>query len=674
MTKKCAAALALLIAFLCTAPSVWGQEQGQEPTVPDYVAGHPLDALTPMEIATVSGLLRDAGKADDSTLYGAITLVEPPKSEVRAWTEGKPFGRQALAILRHKGRTYEARVDVAGKTIGEVREVSGQPMIMDREWLNARDAFMKDPRFAAALRKRGLKPGDDIFCTPNSAGFFPGDTGAGRRIVKVPCFTSKDKLHPSIARPIEGIMGVVDSETGDVLDVLDAQHVPLPPAPGGYGEKLPKQRAPMKPLDIIAPNGPNIAISGNFNISWLNWSFHIRSDKRAGIILSLVRFNDGKKNRDIAYQVNVSEMFVPYMDPDPTWSYRTFMDAGEFGLGYLISALEPGVDCPFNSFYADLTFPNDIGGFYTRERAMCIFERPTGNPAWRHYATGLKSVAGEPQMEMVVRYIPTLGNYDYVIDYVFQPQGNITTKVGATGFDAVKSVTAVDMDAETAAADTAFGSLIAPYTVAPFHDHYFNFRLDLDADGPENNLVRNTFVPTAVDTPTRKSMWTLKTQRYTKEGPVSPSHDHAGGELWRFSNATTKNGLKQSPSLWLDGHGDTTSIIDPADSAQARAGFTTAPLWLTRYKPDELWAAGLYPNLSQTDEGLPRFVADAEDVKGQDLVAWYTLGFRHLTRPEDFPILPTYWHEFTIRPAFFFDMDAGFTFNSGSKQQPEQEP
>ena len=39
---------------------------------------------------------------------------------------------------------------------------------------------------------------------------------------------------------------------------------------------------------------------------------------------------DGKKQRDVAYQMNVAEMFVPYMSPDPTWSYRTFMDAGEF--------------------------------------------------------------------------------------------------------------------------------------------------------------------------------------------------------------------------------------------------------------------------------------------------------------------------------------------------------
>ncbi|NMD09469.1 MAG: hypothetical protein GYA66_15975 [Phyllobacteriaceae bacterium] len=665
--KQFTATLALLGLLAATPVAI-----AQDSAIPDYVAAHPLDALTPMEVDAAASLLRRDGKADDSTLFGAISLVEPPKAEVRAWSEGKPFGREALAILRHKGKTFEARIDVVTTTLQDIHEVPGaHPMIMDREWIAARDALMKDARLLAALDKRGLKPGKDVFCTPNSAGYFPGEKGEGRRTLKVPCFTSRDKLHPSIARPIEGIMGIVDSESGEVIDVLDAQQVPLPPAPDGYGERLPKQLPPMKPLDIAAPKGPNITLSGNLNVKWLNWTFHARADKRAGVILSLVRFNDGKRLRDIAYQMNVSEMFVPYMDPDPTWSYRTFMDAGEFGLGYLISSLEPGVDCPFNSFFVDLTLPNDVGGTFIRDRAMCIFERPTGDPAWRHYSGGSKTVTGEPQAELVVRHIPTLGNYDYVVDYVFSPQGNITIKVGATGFDAVKSVSAQDMESESAAADTAYGNLIAPYTVAPFHDHYFNFRLDLDADGPDNNLVRNSFVPTPVDTPTRKSIWTLKQQRYTKEGPIMPDHAGVGGEMWRLTNSATKNALKQTPSLWIDAHSDTESMIDRTDPAQARAGFSAAPLWLTRYKPDELWAAGLYPNLSQRDEGVPAFVADTEDVIGQDLVTWYTIGFRHVTRPEDFPILPTFWHEMTIRPAFFFDMDPGFTFNSGYKQLAE---
>ena len=657
-----------LIAFLCFLLFVAAAADAQETPPPKITLSHPLDALTPAEIGKAAKLLRDGGHAGKNALFGAVTLIEPPKAEVLAWKAGAPIPRSALAIIRDKGKTIEARVDLtAGKVMSAEERPGKHPMIMDRNWLRARDAFMVDSRFKSALTKRGIKSADDVFCTPNSAGYYPGEDFGERHVVKIPCYTRAGKLHPAVPRAIEGLTGVVDAETGDVLAVLDFATVPFPPPPPGYGEDTPGPGKPLRPVRIVAEKGGNIKTKGNLEISWHNWSMHARADKRAGMILSLMRFNDGKANRLMAYQMNVSEMFVPYMDPDANWIYRTFMDAGEFGLGYLMSSLQPGVDCPENAKFFDLTFPNDVGGTFTRPNGLCLFERATGDPAWRHYSAGRKSVAGVPQVELVVRHIPTLGNYDYVIDYVFSPQGNIMLRVGATGFDATRSAEAKDMESPTATAETAYGNLVAPYTVAPFHDHYFNFRLDLDVDGQKNTLVRDFFVPgPAKDAGPRKSLWTLSTKRYVKEGPIVATHDHnsSSGPL-RVTAADAKNALKQTPSLWLQAHHDAQSILDPTDAPQARAGFSAHQFWVTRHKADELWAAGLYPNLSRVDEGLPRFVADAEAITAEDIVVWYTMGFRHITRPEDFPILPTFWHEMMIRPVFFFDRDQSMTFNPG---------
>jgi primary-amine oxidase len=636
---------------------------------------HPLDALTKEEVEALARILKDNGHMDDKTLLASTTLLEPAKAVVKTWAVGQPLPpRQAFVVLRRAGKTYDADIDISAGKILRIDERPGlHPSVLDDNWLRARDAFMKDERFLAALKKRGMVLDKNIRCTPNSAGWFPGEDAKGRHILKVPCFTLTNRLHPTFSRPIEGLMGLVDAENGEVLNVLDGKAVDMPPPPKGYGDDLPKLKPPSKRVGFTVEGQGNLKLSGNLNVEWLDWSFHVRPDKRAGMILSLVQFNDGKRRRDLAYQMNVSEMFVPYMDPDPTWAYRAFMDAGEFGLGYLLSSLRPGVDCPETAAFIDVTLPNDTGSTYVRESGLCVFERPTGDPAWRHYSSGSRNVSGEPQLELVVRHAPTLGNYDYVIDYVFSPQGAIKLRVGATGFDAIKSVDAADMDAPSAKEDTAFGNLIAPYTVATFHDHYFNFRLDLDVDGTDNTMVRDTFVVNQADaTAARKSYWTTKTQRFLKEGPVASDHMAATGQLLRVINPNTKNRLKQQPSLWLNAHHDAQSILDPTDPPQARAQFSANQFWLTTYKPSELWAGGLYPNLNPMDEGLPSFVEDSEDAAAKDIVVWYTMGFRHVTRPEDFPILPTFWHEMTIRPAFFFDMDPGMTFNSGFREEKRQ--
>src|SRR5450759_1408848 len=56
--------------------------------------------------------------------------------------------------------------------------------------------------------------------------------------------------------------------------------------------------------------------------------------------------------------------------------------------------------------------------------------------------------------------------------------------------------------------------------------------------------------------------------------------------------------------------------------------FINHHFWATRYKADEMYAAGAYPNQSLGGGGLPRWVANNESLSNQDVVVWYTDG-RH---------------------------------------------
>ena len=88
---------------------------------------------------------------------------------------------------------------------------------------------------------------------------------------------------------------------------------------------------------------------------------------------------------------------------------------------------------------------------------------------------------------------------------------------------------------------------------------------------------------------------------------------------------------------------------------QRRAAFSAAPLWVTAYDPRELYAAGLYPNQSRGGDGLPAYAARHRPVANADIVLWVTMGFHHLPRPEDWPVLPTMWHSVALVPYGFFD-------------------
>jgi len=126
-----------------------------------------------------------------------------------------------------------------------------------------------------------------------------------------------------------------------------------------------------------------------------------------------------------------------------------------------------------------VTMPQDDGEPIQLPNAICLFERSIGDPAWRHYElVGLsgrnpKPPAGRPASELVVRSAAALGNYDYVVDYVFHQDGSIRIAVGATGVDATKGVASQSMKDATAAVDTRHGTLIAAGLVAPFPQPLF---------------------------------------------------------------------------------------------------------------------------------------------------------------------------------------------------------
>ncbi len=638
---------------------------------------HPMDGLTPEEIQLGVSLLRNQQLVTDNTHFANIRLRELPKADVLRWKRGAPFGRQGIFIYRQGGKTYEAIADLRAQTVLSNREIPGvQPAVHQGEWNKAREAVLKSPVWQKEMAALGFTEPKNINCTPLGSGGFPDRRYGNRRVLKVVCFDVINRLDYLQARPVDHLVTAVDADTLELLEFIKAKAPTVPQQIKGYNHTLADRRPQMRPVVNIAPGGANFVLRGGIELDWQNWSLHMRTDRRSGLILSLVRFNDNGNKRMVAYQMALSEMFVPYMDPAETWAFKSFLDAGEYGLGYLISTLAPGRDCPHNAVFIDALIPSDQGGVFRADKAICVFERNTGDPAWRHYQAGAARNYSAPQVELVVRMAPTIGNYDYLVDYVFQLRGTIKVRVGASGLDALKMVSSARADSPTAREDLRYGNLVAPYTVAPYHDHYFSFRLDLDIDGQKNLLLLDTVQPQTLPAESRRrSLWTLRTSQIVKEGAVT----HGGGNKrvhWRLINPNKRTPLGHFPGYYLVPGHVVTSLLTADDPPQQRALFSSNPLWVTRRKPGEYWSAGNFPNQSQGGEGLPQYVADGESVANQDLVLWYNIGYHHLTLPEDFPVLPTMWHEFMLRPANFFTRnpahDLAPSFLVRKKGQPKR--
>jgi primary-amine oxidase len=359
----------------------------------------------------------------------------------------------------------------------------------------------------------------------------------------------------------------------------------------------------------------------------------------------------------VAYQISTAEMFVPYMDPSQTWAYRAYMDIGEYGFGALSSPLKPGSDCPADAKFLDAVISDDHGKPLTLKNVVCIFERDSGQPLWRHYEFFTESHESRPDVELVVRMAPEVGNYDYLLDYAFNRSGEIEVRVGAYGIIATKGVATRNMGEASAQEDTRYGTLVAPNLVGVNHDHFMSFRVDLDVDGPDNRLVADKYAKLKLTgNPLRQSLWQVERSVVGTEGALDMMHEPVA---YRVESGGRRNGMGNPTSYQLmPGHSDL-SILDPDEPQQQRASFSGAGLWVSRYNPDETFAAGVYPNQNRNVEGLPRFIADRQLIADQDLVLWYTIGFRHQTRSEDWPVMPQLWHSFKLRPFNFFDRNPG---------------
>ena len=363
------------------------------------------------------------------------------------------------------------------------------------------------------------------------------------------------------------------------------------------------------------------------------------------------------------------------MDPTEGWYWRTYMDCGEYGFGIFLSPLAPGVDCPAYATFLPAVVHADDGSPAEIPNAVCIFERNVGDPAWRHYEVFAQTpeaplpAEGRPATELVVRSASEVGNYDYLLDYVFQQNGMIRVMVGATGLDAVKGVASKSMHDPTAAEDTRFGTLIAPEPRRPEPRPLLQLppRLRRRRPGQHRSSAPPWCPETAPEGSSAADFWETRDEvpmtelegRYRVEPDDArhvPRDEHERGDRPR------------PPSRLHDPAGEQRRLLArstwPTTRRRSATPTSSTPSGTRPTTPDERYAGGEYAFQSDGSDSLPAWVQQDRGIHDTDIVTWYTMGFHHVPHMEDWPVMSTTWKGITLMPFKFFDHNPAMTIRT----------
>ncbi|MGH7335612.1 MAG: primary-amine oxidase [Candidatus Rokuibacteriota bacterium] len=610
---------------------------------------HPLDPLSADEITRAGDVLRAQRTLGPRTRVISIVLQEPAKEVVLHHQPGHLVERSAFIVLMDStsGRTYEALVSLTHERLLSWEHVPGvQPSIVFDEFFEAEAAVRADPRWQAAMRKRGVTDFSLAMVDPWSAGNFGIKEEEGRRLVRALTWVRRSPNDNGYARPVANLLTLVDLHAMKVVDVEDYGVVPLPPEDANYSPEVAGTRPDLKPLTIQQAEGPSFVLDGH-QLSWQKWRMRLGFTPREGLVLHTVSYDDGGRARPILYRASVVDMVVPYGDPRPTFFHRNAFDVGEYGIGYLANSLALGCDCLGEIRYLDAVVNDSEGAPVILKNAICLHEEDDGI-LWKHFdwRTGYTEV--RRSRRLVVSFIATVGNYEYGFYWYFYQDGTIQLEVKLTGI--------ISNGAVRPGEQPRWGELVAPQIYGPIHQHFFNVRLDMMVDGLENSVyeVNTVADPSGPENPHDNAFHTEATL-LDRESHAQRIIDPLAGRFWKIVNPSVRNRLGQPVGYKLMPGENVLPFAGREASVTKRAAFMTKHLWVTRYDPRERYAAGDYPNQHPGGAGLPSYVQDDGPLEDTDVVVWYTFGAHHVVRPEDWPVMPVACIGFMLKPVGFFD-------------------
>ncbi|GKT66296.1 copper amine oxidase [Colletotrichum tofieldiae] len=387
-------------------------------------------------------------------------------------------------------------------------------------------------------------------------------------------------------------------------------------------------RSDLKELNVVQPNGPSFSVKDESLVEWQKWRMRVSFNPREGAVLHDVLY-DG---RSILYRLSISDMTVPYADPRSPFHRKQAFDFGDGGIGHCANNLELGCDCLGVIKYFDGVLNRPDGSAHVSRNVICLHEQDNGI-GWKHTNWRTNRAVVTRRRELVIQFILTVANYEYVFNYKFDQAGGITVETRATGI-----LSAVNIDVGKTA---PWGNIVSPGVLAQNHQHIFCVRIDPAIDGHENTLVQQDSLPLQVDAKTNPNGNAYQVQETSITTSTGLDAAPQNARLFKIQNFNKRNPVSGKPVGYKIVPPPTQLLLANPHSRQAkRALFAQRHLWVTKYKDDELYAGGRYTLQSTIEEeGVSDAAARCDDVVQTDIVIWSVFGLTHNPRVEDWPVM-----------------------------------
>uniref|UniRef100_A0A8B9E2Y8 Amine oxidase n=1 Tax=Anser cygnoides TaxID=8845 RepID=A0A8B9E2Y8_ANSCY len=402
-------------------------------------------------------------------------------------------------------------------------------------------------------------------------------------------------------------------ESAYVQGRISVEKVRKAPPDGDFSSMRPRAPwAAMFPLQY-EPQGPRYSLRKN-HVAFQAWSFAFGMSVKTGLRLFDIRY----KGERVVYELSVQEALSVYGSNCPGGMSTRYMD-GSFGIGRYSSPLN------------------------------------LGSPLRRHFSN-LQSLyyGGLVNSALVLRSITSLGNHDYVWDFIFYQNGAIEAKVQATGYPSSSFLHGDGL---------RYGNRVWEHTLGTIRTHSINYKVDLDVGGVKNSLVAHDMAFEMARAPWNPEQQ-IERPRLTKR--VLDTEDQAAFRLqskiprYIYFAANSKNKWGHQRGYRIQIVSFAGDHVPEASSMERAISWARYKLAVTRRKEEEPTSTSIY---NQNDPWTPTVAfadfIDNETITNEDLVAWISVGFLHVPHAEDIPNTVTVGNSvgFFLRPYNYFDED-----------------